>query len=139
SLSSLTFVFTQRAGFPVYQTWFASVARTIAGTVSDVSTGGGSCPIAQASLTLIGPNGNQLATTRPDASGAYSFGQYATQAGYTVRVDRPAFVRGRRAGRAHGEHRRDRCNRRLQPAPGDPAIGLGRRHHHRRLPGGRGP
>ncbi|MGC4109254.1 MAG: carboxypeptidase regulatory-like domain-containing protein [Nocardioides sp.] len=87
SLSSLTFVFTRRAGFPVYQTWFASVARTISGTVSDVSTGGGSCPLQDVTVRLVSPYGEPLATTHPDSAGAYSFGQYATQPGYVVSVD----------------------------------------------------
>ncbi len=89
-LSSLTFVFTRRAGFPVFQTWFASRARTISGTVGDVSTGGGSCPAEDATLTLIGPDGRELGTTQPAPDGTYGFGQYATQDGYTVRLDRPA-------------------------------------------------
>jgi hypothetical protein len=89
SISSLTFVFTRRAGFPVYQTWFASVAGTISGTVTDVWAGRNSCPIDDATVHLIGPHGEELATTQP-VGGAYSFGQYATQAGYVVRIDQPA-------------------------------------------------
>ena len=88
-LSSLTFVFTRRAGFPVYQTWFASVARTISGTVTDVSTGAGSCPVTGVIVRLVGPDGEQLATTTPDATGAYSFGEYATQPGYVVSIEQP--------------------------------------------------
>lgn len=89
SISSLTFVFTRRAGFPVYQTWFASVARTISGTVTDVSAAGGSCPIDQTTVQLTGPDGEDLASTKP-VNGAYSFGQYATQAGYVVSILPPA-------------------------------------------------
>ncbi|WP_454852722.1 hypothetical protein [Promicromonospora soli] len=33
-ITTLTIEFYQRSGFPVYQTWFASLARDIAGTVS---------------------------------------------------------------------------------------------------------
>jgi LPXTG-motif cell wall-anchored protein len=89
SLSELTFVFTRRAGFPVYQTWFASVARTIGGTVTDVSSPNPACPIDSATVILTGPNGNQLASVHP-SGGAYSFGQYATQPGYTVSIEPPS-------------------------------------------------
>jgi hypothetical protein len=89
SLSTLTLSFSRRSGFPVYQTWFASVARTISGTVTDVSAGGGSCPVTGVTVRLVGPHGEQLATTSPDAAGAYSFGQYATQDGYQVTVEPP--------------------------------------------------
>jgi len=89
-LSSLTFVFTRRAGFPVYQTWFVTRARPLTGTVSDVSTAPAACPVQGTTLTLVSPYGEQLATTQPDATGAWSFGEWATQAGYTVRVSTPA-------------------------------------------------
>ncbi|MEI7057587.1 carboxypeptidase-like regulatory domain-containing protein [Nocardioides sp. CCNWLW239] len=87
-LTSLTFVFTRRAGFPVYQTWFASRARPIGGTVTDVSSTG-SCPVADSVLTLVSPYGETLATTSPAPDGTYSFGEYATQDGYTVRLTQP--------------------------------------------------
>ena len=90
SLSSLTFTFTRRSGFPVFQTWFASVARTISGSVSDVSTAGGSCPVQDVTVRLLGPHGETLASTTPAAGGAYSFGEYATQPGYVVSVEPPA-------------------------------------------------
>ena len=88
-LSSLTFVFLRRSGFPVYQTWFAGTARTLGGTVADVSTGAGSCPPVGATVRLLAPDGTQLAAVHPDASGAYTFGQVAAQDGYTVAVDAP--------------------------------------------------
>ncbi|PRZ44058.1 LPXTG-motif cell wall-anchored protein [Antricoccus suffuscus] len=88
SISSLTFTFTRRAGFPIYQTWFASLARTISGTVTDTSPAGSSCSIDAATVFLQGPNGEDLAQTNP-VGGAYSFGQYATQDGYTVRIEAP--------------------------------------------------
>ncbi|MCY7395071.1 MAG: hypothetical protein LH468_02780 [Nocardioides sp.] len=50
-LRSLTFVFTRRAGFPVYQTWFLSRARPLGGTVDDVSATG-ACPVQSTTLTL---------------------------------------------------------------------------------------
>ena len=88
-LTSLTLTFTRRAGFPVYQTWFVSRARPIGGTVADVSAVG-TCPPGAATLSLLSPFGDTLATTTPAADGSYSFGQLATQAGYTVRLDVPA-------------------------------------------------
>jgi hypothetical protein len=90
SLSSLTGVFTRRAGFPLYSTSFAAVARTLSGTVTDVSTGAGSCPVGAVTVRLVGPNGEDLGTTTPAADGTYSFGQVATQPGYTVSVEPPA-------------------------------------------------
>lgn len=87
-LTSLTFTFTRRAGFPVYQTWFVSRARPIGGTVDDTSVAG-SCPVEDVTLTLLSPYGEELATTSPDASGVYTFGEFATQAGYVVRLDVP--------------------------------------------------
>jgi hypothetical protein len=87
-LSSLTLTFTRRAGFPVYQTWFVSRARPLGGTVDDVSTVG-SCSPTQTSMTLLSPVGEPLATTTPAADGSYSFGEFATQAGYVVRVEVP--------------------------------------------------
>ena len=41
-------------------------------------------------MRLVGPYGDELATTTPDGTGAYSFGQYATQPGYVVSVEPPA-------------------------------------------------
>ena len=41
-------------------------------------------------MTLVSPYGEELATTSPDATGAYDFGEFATQAGYVVRLDVPA-------------------------------------------------
>ena len=91
-LTSLTFVFTRRAGFPVYQTWFVSRARPIGGMVSDVSTSGRARSRARCSPSSR-PYGETLATTSPAADGTYSFGEFATQAGYTVRLSRPTDAR----------------------------------------------
>ncbi|MCR1782587.1 carboxypeptidase regulatory-like domain-containing protein [Nocardioides carbamazepini] len=85
-LTSLTFTFTRRAGFPVYQTWFVSRARPIGGTVAVTS---GTCPVQDSMLTLVSPYGEELATTRPAPDGSYSFGEFATQSGYTVLLDAP--------------------------------------------------
>ncbi|KRF14359.1 hypothetical protein ASH02_08415 [Nocardioides sp. Soil796] len=88
-LTSLTFTYTRRAGFPVYQTWFVSRARPIGGTVTDQSVSG-SCPITEVVLTLASPYGEQLASTSPAADGSYDFGEFATQDGYLVRLSAPA-------------------------------------------------
>ena len=95
-LTSLTLTFTRRAGFPVYQTWFVSRARPVGGTVEDVSTVG-ECPPGDATLRLLSPSGTALATTTPAADGSYSFGELATQAGYSVRLHSR---KGERAGRS---------------------------------------
>ncbi|SKB10256.1 MSCRAMM family protein [Aeromicrobium choanae] len=87
-LSSLSLTFTRRAGFPVYQTWFVSRARPIGGAITDTSVDD-RCPVEDSVLSLVSPAGDVLATTRADSGGAYSFGEYATQAGYTVRVTAP--------------------------------------------------
>ncbi|MEO9325835.1 carboxypeptidase regulatory-like domain-containing protein [Nocardioides sp. C4-1] len=86
-LTSLTLVFTRRAGFPVYQTWFVSRARPVTGTVTDVSAGG--CAPTAATVDLVAPWGETIATATPDATGRYSLGEVATQDGYVVRVSVP--------------------------------------------------
>lgn len=85
-ISSLTFVFTRRAGFPVYQTWFASQARDITGSVVDVVDG----PLNGVSLTLTDGNGTVVGTTTTAADGTYSFPGFIATDGYTVRVAPPA-------------------------------------------------
>lgn len=88
-IKTLSIVFTRRVGFPLYSTSFAAAARTLSGTVTDVSTSPATCVPDSVSVRLVGPDGNEIATTTPDASGAYSFGQVATQPGYTVSVEPP--------------------------------------------------
>ncbi len=85
-ISALTFVFTQRSGLPVYQTWFASLARDVTGTVS--TTDGSSA--AGATLTLTDANGTVVGTTTSDAGGAYAFPGVQASAGYTVWITPPA-------------------------------------------------
>ncbi|WP_107765082.1 carboxypeptidase-like regulatory domain-containing protein [Nocardioides terrigena] len=87
-LSSLTLIFTRRAGFPVYQTWFVSRARPVGGVVTGVSAGG-ACDPAQTVLTLLAPGGEVLGTTSPAGDGRYSFGEVATQGDYRVLLDVP--------------------------------------------------
>ena len=84
-ITSLTFFFTQRSGFPIYQTWFASIARDITGTVTDQADG----PLPGAALALTDANGDVVATTTTDADGAYSFPGFVATDGYTVTVTVP--------------------------------------------------
>lgn len=85
-IASLSFVFTRRAGFPVYQTWFASISRDITGTVTDIVDGA----LAGVTLTLTDGNGTVIGTTTTAADGTYSFPGYVASDGYTVRVTPPA-------------------------------------------------
>lgn len=87
-ITSLTFSFTRRSGFPVYQTWFASIARDITGVVSDVTDV--AQPLPGATLTLTDANGDVVATTISGADGSYSFPGVVATSGYTVRVTAPA-------------------------------------------------
>ncbi|WP_375481659.1 carboxypeptidase regulatory-like domain-containing protein [uncultured Jatrophihabitans sp.] len=85
ALSSLTFVFTRRAGFPVYQLWFASRANDVTGTV----TGTTQCRAGSSTVRLLAPDGDELTSTQPDADGNYSFPGYTAEPGYTVTVEAP--------------------------------------------------
>ncbi|MEV8215071.1 carboxypeptidase regulatory-like domain-containing protein [Leifsonia sp. NPDC077715] len=82
---ALTFVYTQRSGFPVYQTWFTALTRDITGTVS-AATGS----IAGTVLTLRDANGAVVATTSPEADGTYAFPGVQASAGYTVSITPPS-------------------------------------------------
>lgn len=84
-ISSLTIYFFQRSGFPVYQTWFASLARDISGTVTHADDG----PLAGATLTLTDAEGMVVATTTSSADGSYRFDGIAATSGYTVEVRAP--------------------------------------------------
>ncbi|MCP2263235.1 Carboxypeptidase regulatory-like domain-containing protein [Promicromonospora thailandica] len=86
-IASLTVQFFRRSGFPVYQTWFASLARDIAGTVDLVDAAGTPQGVLPgATLTLFGPDGTELATTTSDASGQYGFPGYTAASGYRVEL-----------------------------------------------------
>lgn len=84
-ITTLTFFFTQRSGFPIYQTWFASIARDITGAVTDQTEG----PLPGATLTLTDANGDVVGTTTTDADGTYSFPGFIATDGYTVTVTVP--------------------------------------------------
>lgn len=86
-VSSLTVEFHQRSGFPVYQTWFASLARDVAGTVDLVDGAGAPQGVLPgATLTLIGPDDRELDTTTSDESGQYVFAGYTAAPGYRVEL-----------------------------------------------------
>lgn len=84
-LASLTFTFARRAGFPVYQTWFASLARDIGGSVTEP----GGAPVVGASLALIDESGTTVGITTSTADGSYAFPGFTAADGYTVALSRP--------------------------------------------------
>jgi len=84
SLRTLTFTFTRREGFPVFQTWFASRMQDVTGTlgVSD----GGTCEVEGATVRLVDATGSSVADTTTDADGAYAFEGVAASPGYRVQI-----------------------------------------------------
>ncbi|WP_217177058.1 carboxypeptidase regulatory-like domain-containing protein [Streptomyces sp. AC495_CC817] len=84
-LVSLSFVFTRRAGFPVYQTWFASISRDITGSVVDMVDG----PLDGVAVTLFDRDGRVVDTTTTTGGGGYAFPGVVATDGYTVRVSPP--------------------------------------------------
>jgi len=85
-ISTLSLIFIRRSGFPVYQTWFASIARDITGAVVDQTTG----PLQGVELTLVDGNGAVVGTTTTGADGSYAFPGFVATDGYTVRATAPA-------------------------------------------------
>jgi hypothetical protein len=84
-ISSLTFVFQRRSGLPIYQTWFASLARDVTGVVTDAVDG----PVAGVPVRLLDANGAVIAETETDAVGSYSLLGVVAAPGYTVEIDPP--------------------------------------------------
>ncbi|MBF4566242.1 carboxypeptidase regulatory-like domain-containing protein [Plantibacter sp. VKM Ac-2876] len=84
-ISSLTFTFQQRLGAPVYQAWFASLARDVTGTVTDQTTG----PLDGVGVRLIDRDGRVVASTTTAGGGAYAFAGYFATDGYTVQLVPP--------------------------------------------------
>ncbi|HVK36606.1 MAG TPA: carboxypeptidase regulatory-like domain-containing protein [Microlunatus sp.] len=84
SLTSLTFTFAQRAGFPIYQTWFSALEYNLTGTVT--APDGREQGI---SVRLFDPAGNRIGETTTDEAGRYAFSDFATYDGYRVQVVRP--------------------------------------------------
>lgn len=85
-ITSLSFIFTRRSGLPVYQTWFASLARDITGSVIDVADG----PLGGVALTLTDANGTVVGTTTSAPDGTYAFSGFVATDGYSVRVSPPS-------------------------------------------------
>ncbi|WP_346266082.1 MSCRAMM family protein, partial [Glycomyces rutgersensis] len=83
-VQSLTFVFTRRAGFPVYQTWFASLGCDITGAVTDSGAAA-----EGVTVNLIDEAGHVLDSTATAADGSYSFADYMIGGRYTVEVIAP--------------------------------------------------
>lgn len=81
-VASLSIVFTRRAGLPVYQTWFASLAQDVTGVVTGLDD-------APATLILTDANGDVIASTTTAPDGTYSFTGVVATTGYTVRVGPP--------------------------------------------------
>ncbi|WP_082305337.1 carboxypeptidase-like regulatory domain-containing protein [Leucobacter japonicus] len=84
-ISSLTFTFQRRTGFPVYQTWFASLSRDVSGTVTDAG-GDGSGVV----VTLTDANGTEVGTAITGIGGTYEFPGVQASDGYIVRAKAPA-------------------------------------------------
>jgi hypothetical protein len=86
-LETLTLVFARRAGFPVYQAWFASQSHVLTGTVT---TSGAPADVREGlTVRLYAPDGRVVEETTTDADGTYRFGGLATYDGYRVALDRP--------------------------------------------------
>jgi LPXTG-motif cell wall-anchored protein len=84
-LASLTFVFTWRTGFPVYQTWFATETASVSGSV----TVDGASGLAGVTVLLLAPDGTIAGTTTTGTDGSYSVDGLAPQE-YTAQVIPPA-------------------------------------------------
>ncbi|GAB3583125.1 hypothetical protein GCM10027406_27100 [Leifsonia lichenia] len=84
-IASLTFVYTRVTGFPVFQTWFASLARDISGTVTDANTG----PLDGVPVTLTDANGTVVGTATTSGGGHYAFPGFLATSGYTVSITPP--------------------------------------------------
>ncbi|MBD8080049.1 MSCRAMM family protein [Cellulosimicrobium arenosum] len=88
-VTSLTVYYSRRTGLPVYQTWFASLARDVSGVVDLVAADGTPIGVVPgATLTLLGPDRAALATTTSAVDGSYSFPGYTAAPGYTVELTR---------------------------------------------------
>lgn len=84
-IASLTFSYTRVTGFPVFQTWFASMARDITGTVSDANTG----PLDGVEVTLTDAEGAVVGTATTSGGGHYAFPGFVATDGYTVAITPP--------------------------------------------------
>lgn len=93
-LTSLTMTFERRAGFPIYQTWFASRTAGLTGTATLDGT-----PIPGATVTVTAPRGT-VYTTTTGADGTYTFPELPVIGGYTVDIGAPSSAEGPTRGTA---------------------------------------
>lgn len=84
SLGSLTFVFTEQSGGPIYQTWFATLTRSVAGSVTDGNTG-----VAGVQLDILDEGNAVVGQATSDADGNFSVDGLAPGS-YTVRATPPS-------------------------------------------------
>ncbi len=84
-ITTLSIVFTRRSGLPVYQTWFASLARDVGGTIVDAVAG----PVGGVPVVLTDANGRVVASTATASDGTYVFARVLGTDGYTVRAGSP--------------------------------------------------
>ncbi|GAA1889083.1 MSCRAMM family protein [Lapillicoccus jejuensis] len=80
-LTSLSLVFTRRAGFPVFQTWFALRTQDLTGTVAVAS---GTCDVTATTVDVLRTDGSVVATTHPLADGTWSVPGPAASPDWTV-------------------------------------------------------
>lgn len=83
SLRTLTLTFTRRAGFPVYQTWFAVKKQDVGGTVGVTS---GTCDLAGITVNLLDAQGRIVADTTTASDGTYAFDGVAASDGFEVEI-----------------------------------------------------
>jgi len=84
-IASLTFTYTRVTGLPVFQTWFASIARDISGTVTDANTGA----LDGVAVTLTDATGAVVGTATTSGGGHYAFPGFLATSGYTVSIAPP--------------------------------------------------
>lgn len=88
-LKTLTIEAEWKSGFPSYQTWFATTAQSISGSVVAECGWEGS-----ASVQLLDSSGAVVATAVVDDQGGYLFPNVSGGSGYSVRVDPSALPEG---------------------------------------------
>ncbi|KQS22848.1 carboxypeptidase-like regulatory domain-containing protein [Frigoribacterium sp. Leaf186] len=85
-LTTLTFTYQQRAGFPVYQTWFVTKTFTAGGVVTNDGA-----PVAGALVTVTDSDTGEVVglPVRTDADGAYDVPGLVSGTPYEVSVETP--------------------------------------------------
>ncbi|RKR76181.1 carboxypeptidase-like regulatory domain-containing protein [Frondihabitans australicus] len=84
ALKSLTITYTQRSGFPVYQTWFVTKTQAASGTVTVNGD-----PYGGATVTITDASGAVVATTTSAGDGTWSVPALVSTDGYHVSVETP--------------------------------------------------